>query len=54
MDCSITRRATDEKGYTWYFVEEDYSLGVYGWVRGDLCEVMYILTSEEMDSIINQ
>ena len=54
MECSITRRATDEKGYTWYFVEEDYSLGVYGWVRGDLCEVMYILTSEEMDSIINQ
>ena len=42
MRCSITRRATDEKGYTWYFVEEDYSLGVYGWVRGDLCKVVRI------------
>lgn len=40
--CSITRRATDEKGYTWYFVEEDYSLGIYGWVRGDLCKVIRI------------
>ena len=42
--CKISRRAKDEQGYTWYFVEEDYSYGIYDWVRGDLCKVIKIST----------
>ena len=42
--CQISRRAKDEQGYTWYFVEEDYSYGIYGWIRGDLCQVIKIST----------
>ena len=42
--CKISHRAKDEQGYTWYFVEEDYSYGIYGWVRGNLCKVIKIST----------